>query len=391
MQTKSSIIVPVHQNPNLLIVFSVTLTGIMGVSSVTPILPTIAYEFNISPEQSALLITVFTLPGVFLTPVFGILADWYGRRRVLVPVLTLFGIAGTACFYAQEFSTLLILRTLQGIGAASLGAMNVTIISDLFRGNDRTTALGYNSAVLSLGATLYPAIGGTLALFGWRYPFLLPILAFPTGLLVLFRLKSPKAYQTDDIRAYFRGVFRSLKSRKIRMMFLLSTSTFLLLYGPLLTFLPFFMSSRFGSDSLTIGIVLATSAIGNLISGATLGLLVKRYSSVELILMSYLIYAFSLVLIPIMPGEYWLILPSILFGAGIGINNPNIQTLIAKSVRPGQRAAILSINGMVLRLGQTIGPMIMAILFALLGMEGSYVAMAIVSVGIFAWLRSMVR
>jgi MFS family permease len=388
MQTKSS---HIGLNPNLLIVFAVTLTGIMGVSSVTPILPTVAYEFNLSPEQSALLITVFTLPGVFLTPVFGILADWYGRRRVLVPVLTLFGLAGTACFYAQEFSTLLILRTLQGIGAASLGAMNVTIISDLFRGQERTTALGYNSAVLSIGATLYPAIGGSLALLGWRYPFLLPILAFPTAMLVLLKLDSPKNAQSDDIRAYFRAVFRSLRSRKIRTMFLLSTTTFLLLYGPLLTFLPFYMANRFSSDSLTIGIVLATSAIGNVISGASLGRLVKRFTSVELLLISYLVYAFTLAIIPFMTEAYWLVVPSMLFGFGIGINNPNVQTLIAKTVRPEQRAAILSINGMVLRLGQTIGPLLMAFLFAVAGPDGSYWVMSAMALAIFAWLRSMVR
>lgn len=388
MQTKSS---HIGLNPNLLIVFAVTLTGIMGVSSVTPILPTVAYEFNLSPEQSALLITVFTLPGVFLTPVFGILADWYGRRRVLVPVLTLFGLAGTACFYAEEFSTLLVLRTLQGIGAASLGAMNVTIISDLFRGQDRTTALGYNSAVLSIGATMYPAIGGSLALLGWRYPFLLPILAFPTALLVLLKLESPKTARNDDMRAYFSAVFRSLKSRKIRTMFLLSTSTFLLLYGPLLTFLPFHMANRFASDSLTIGVVLATSAIGNVISGASLGRLVKRFTSVELLLISYLVYAAALALIPVMPAAYWLVIPSMLFGIGIGINNPNVQTLIAKSVRPEQRAAILSINGMVLRLGQTTGPLLMAFLFAVAGPDGSYWVMSAMALAIFAWLRHLVR
>lgn len=381
---------PVHRNPNLLIVFSVTLTGIMGVSSVTPILPTVSSHFSITPEQAAHLITVFTLPGVFLTPVFGILADWYGRRRVLVPVLTLFGLAGTACFYADEFGTLLMLRTLQGIGAASLGAMNVTIISDLFRGNERTTALGYNSAVLSLGATLYPAVGGALALFGWRYPFLLPVLAFPTAMLVLFRLESPKPDRSLDIRAYFNGVMRSLRSRKIRTMFLLSTSTFLLLYGPLLTFLPFLMKDRFGSDSLTIGIVLASSSIGNLVSGAILGRLSRRFTAVQMLLISYLVYAGALFLIPVMPFAYSLMAPAVLFGFAIGINNPNVQTLIAKTVRPEQRAAILSINGMVLRLGQTMGPLLMGLFFALAGPDGAYWLMGGVALLIYLWLRRMV-
>jgi MFS family permease len=83
-------------------------------------------------------------------------------------------------------------------------------------------------------------------------------------------------------------------------------------------------------------------------------------------------------------------IPAILFGAAIGINNPNIQTLIAKTVRPEQRAAILSINGMVLRLGQTVGPLLMGLFFAVAGPDGAYILMAGMALLIFAWLRRMV-
>lgn len=379
------------RNPRLQIIFAVTLTGVMGVSSITPILPEISNVFSVTPNQASLLIIVFTMPGIVLTPIFGILADLYGRRRVLAPVLFLFGTAGTLCFWAPDFETLMYLRFAQGIGAASLGAMNVTIISDLFSGNQRTTALGYNSAVLSFGATLYPAIGGSLALIGWRYPFLLPFLAFPTGVLVIVGLKPFKRATSVNYSIYFSGVYTALKSRKIRTMFLLSTSTFLLLYGPILTFLPFYMEHYFDSDALTIGIVLASISIGNLFSGATLGRLTKKYTSVQLLLVSYLLYSIALIVIPAMGSEILLVIPCIVFGMAIGINNPNVQTLIAKTVRPEQRAAILSINGMVLRLGQTIGPLIMATFFAIGGYVVSYIMAGFVALGIYFFLRSRVK
>jgi MFS transporter, ACDE family, multidrug resistance protein len=72
-----------------------------------------------------LLITVFTLPGVFLTPVAGVLSDKFGRKTVLIPSLLLFGVAGGACALARDFELLLGLRVLQGVGAATLGATNV--------------------------------------------------------------------------------------------------------------------------------------------------------------------------------------------------------------------------------------------------------------------------
>ena len=79
----------VYRDPNLQIVFGVTLMAVLGVSSITPAFPTIVDELGITPQAVGSLITVFTLPGVLLTPVLGILADQFGRKRILVPALML--------------------------------------------------------------------------------------------------------------------------------------------------------------------------------------------------------------------------------------------------------------------------------------------------------------
>jgi ACDE family multidrug resistance protein len=121
----------VYKDYNLHIVFAVTLMAVLGTSSVTPAFPEVAQEFGITRGQVGLLITVFTLPGVLLTPVLGALSDRFGRRKILIPSLMLFGIAGGACAFAPDFDLLLAFRALQGVGAASLGAMNVTLIGDL--------------------------------------------------------------------------------------------------------------------------------------------------------------------------------------------------------------------------------------------------------------------
>lgn len=106
-------------------------------------MPKVARELDVSAGQVGLLITVFTLPGVVLTPIWGVLSDRYGRKRVLVPSLILFGLAGGACALARDFELLLGLRLLQSVGAA-LGTINITIVGDLYAGRERTAALGYN-------------------------------------------------------------------------------------------------------------------------------------------------------------------------------------------------------------------------------------------------------
>ncbi len=157
---------PVYRDPNLRILFCVTLTAVLGVSSVTPVFPTMQKALGITPQATGLLVTVFTLPGVVAAPLLGILSDRVGRKRILVPSLLLFAAAGAAIPLAPSFTGMLALRFVQGLGAAALGSLNVTIIGDLYSGQRTTAAMGYNAGVLSLGTALYPSLGGGLAALG---------------------------------------------------------------------------------------------------------------------------------------------------------------------------------------------------------------------------------
>src|SRR5660397_271821 len=148
------------RNRNLRVIFSVTLMAVMSVSSITPAFPKIIHEFAISGIEVGLLITAFTLPGGCLAPFLGVLGDRWGRKKILVPSLLLFAVAGTACAFVTHFPILLGLRTLQGVGGASLGTLAPTLIGDIYSGQERAAAMGLNASVLSIGTASYPAIGG---------------------------------------------------------------------------------------------------------------------------------------------------------------------------------------------------------------------------------------
>ena len=150
----------IFQDRNLHIIISVALISVLGVMTINPILPTVAQSFNITPEQIGLIMTAFLLPIAIGTPIVGVLADRIGRKQILVPSLLLFAVGGVLSASAQDFRSLLEWRFLQGIGAASLETLELTLIADLFAGKMLTSAMALNASMIGISATVYPLIGG---------------------------------------------------------------------------------------------------------------------------------------------------------------------------------------------------------------------------------------
>ena len=355
-----------------------------------PVFPTVARELNVSPEAVGLLITVFTLPGIVLAPVFGALADRFGRKKVLVPALFLFSVAGSSCAMARDFEVLLLLRFFQGVGAASLGSLNATLIGDLFREPRRTEAMGYNASVLSVGTAVYPSLGGALAALGWFVPFALPVVGLGVALAVLFRLESVPVEPGAGLGTYFRDALVGMRNRKVLGLYLVSVMTFIVLYGAYTTFIPLHLSARFASTAFAIGLIMSVGSLSTAITASNLRLLYRHFTSEQLIILAFALYALSFLAIPALPGHWLVALPVALFGVGQGMNYPVVMSLLAGLAPMEHRAIFMSANGMVLRIGQTLGPLIMAGVFAWGGMASVFYAATAICVGMFLILPHLI-
>jgi ACDE family multidrug resistance protein len=382
---------PVYRDSNLQIVFGVTLMAVLGVASVTPAFPSIVDQLGITPEAVGWLITVFTLPGVLLTAVLGLLADQFGRKTILVPSLFIFAVAGTACAFARNFPLLLALRFLQGVGAAGIGAINLTIIGDLYTGRECNEAMGCNSSVLSVGTASYPAIGGTLATLGWFYPFLLPIAAIPVALAVFFSLDNPEPARPPDFREYLGGVWRKMASRRVVALFVVSVLTFIILYGAFMAYFPLWLAGTFAARPFIVGMVMSISSVATALASSQSGRLVGSFSERSLIGVSCVLYGVSLLAIPLAPNLLLLAVPVSLFGVAHGINLPSLMALLAREATMEQRGALMSVNGMVLRLGQTLGPLVMGVMFAASGFGGVVLGGAVCAAAMLASVLAVMR
>ncbi|MEA5554563.1 MFS transporter [Anabaena cylindrica UHCC 0172] len=365
---------PVYQELNFQIICIVTLIAVIGVSSITPAFPYLAKSLNINPKNLGLLITVFTLPALILGPVIGVLADRWGRKIIIVPSLFLFGIAGTACAFARDFNLLLFLRLLQGIGAASLLSLSITLIGDLYKGDRRAAAMGYNASFSSVGTASYPLIGGALATVGWYYPFMLPVVAIPVGLLVLFALKNPEPKNQRNLQEYLSNAGIIIKNRQLLGLFIASASNFVLLYGAYVTYLPQLISDTFKEPPATIGLILSSVSVAITITSSQLGRLARRYQPTNLIKASYILYALAMLIVPFVSSIWLLLIPTSIFGIGLGIGFPSIQTLLAELAPREYLATVVSVNGTFFGLGQTLGPLLMGVVFGFGGINSVFFA-----------------
>jgi len=359
-------------DPNLYVVFSVTLMAVLGVASITPAFPAISAQLGVSPQEVGWLISVFTVPGVFLAPALGVLADRYGRKQVLVPSLFVFAIAGSACGFARGFEVLLALRTLQGVGAAALGAINVTVIGDLYDEARRTTAMGYNAGVLSVGTAVYPAVGGALASAAWYAPFFLPAMAVPVGLVVVVVLKNPAPASHSHLRHYLGRAVMVMRRREPMTMFAASVVTFILIYGAYLSYFPFVLEQRFGMSELWIGLVMALTSVSTAFGSFGLGRLARRFGERQLVTAGYVLYVVSVTSLPFARHLSLLFVPILLFGFANGITIPSVLAILSRIAPPDLRAVFMSVNGMVLRLGQTVGPILAGMTYAALGLSAVF-------------------
>lgn len=363
---------PLLNDRNLYVIFGITLVSVMGVSSIAPALPSIARTFSVTNDQIGLLITFYTLPGIILTPILGVIADRYGRKRVLIPSLFFFGIAGTACAFATSFEQLLFLRALQGMGSASLGALNLTLIGDLYSGNDRATAMGYNGSVLSVGAATYPAIGGAIAILGWFYPFYLALLAIPVGIFALLSLEAVSLQNKSSLNLYFNQIGSALKSGHVIGLFVSMFLTFIMLYGGYITYFTILLDERFGLSSMMIGLLLASSSLVTAVTSAQLGKLTLRFSERTLIRTAAILYFISFLMVPSISGIWGLLLPIGLFGFAQGINIASILNMLAGYAKAEYRAAFLSINWVIMRVGQALGPYLLGLVYYYYNIDGTF-------------------
>lgn len=153
----------------------------------TPALPKIVTEYGVNIDQASLLISLYTVVGVAVTPIFGKLGDIYGKKRVMMWILVIYLVAATATSFAPTFNLILASRFAQGAGLGVF-ALCFSLAREQFPRDLVPRAQGIISAVQVAGGGL-GLFGGAVVTdhLGWQgnYHIAVPVIALLTALIFL--------------------------------------------------------------------------------------------------------------------------------------------------------------------------------------------------------------
>jgi MFS family permease len=139
-------------------------------------LPRMASELDSTPTDLQWVISVYMLTlGAFMVPA-GRIGDIFGRRRTLLAGVALFGLASALCALAPSATLVIAFRALQGLDAALIFPVSVSVLTNAFSAARASHAIGLAYGIAGLGNAAGPLIGGLLTeTVGWRWIFWLNV------------------------------------------------------------------------------------------------------------------------------------------------------------------------------------------------------------------------
>ncbi|MGJ7607308.1 MFS transporter [Variovorax sp. LT1R20] len=195
-----------HAGKNRIALSAVCLVALMfglEISSVPVILPTLEKVLHGDFKDMQWIMNAYTIACTTVLMAAGTLADRYGRKRILVVGIVLFGMTSLVCGIAQDAPVLIASRFLQGLSGGVMLICQLAVLSHQFQeGRERSKAFAIWGVVFGMGLGFGPIIGGVIAaLASWEWVFLvhvpLSVLALALVLGSIEESRDPHAKKLD--------------------------------------------------------------------------------------------------------------------------------------------------------------------------------------------------
>lgn len=202
-------------SPRLFTLILVSALAILPINFFLPSLPRIAAEFGVDYGLIGLSLAAYAIVSACLQLIIGPLSDQFGRRPVILCVLTIFIVASIGCAVAQDAWTFLACRMVQAVIAPAYG-VSLAIVRDTTSREQAAGTFGYIAMAWAVAPMLGPTVGGLIdQLFGWRASFqILALLGIAVLALCLTDLRETNKARSRTMREQYKTYPQLLGSRR---------------------------------------------------------------------------------------------------------------------------------------------------------------------------------
>lgn len=356
----------IRANPGVMLsLLSCSMLILMGGAAITPGLPGIETHFQ---EYSDLTSFIITLPHLSVACVgflMGVIADKFTMSRTLVASLLIFIISGVGPYFLDNIYLILALRFILGFGLAGIVCTVTSLIGSYYIGPKRVRMLGLQSAAMGIGVLILELLGGMLADMSWNAPFMVYLIAVPILILVLVFIREPPKNEDANVSEIMEQHKTDMRT--------ISTCYLAIFIGMVIIFviptkMPSYMEGALGVSATLMGLFLGFHGLGNALFSILHKSLSYKMSSTKLIIASYILLAFSLVL-PYAIAETVpvCIATLVISGFAVGLIVPSVVNMIVGASNTSNRGKMMGIYAVFLNLGQFAISLISIPMFSISG------------------------
>lgn len=224
----------------------------------TPVIPLIRDSFHVSINWVNFTVSSFIFIIALIQIILGTVIDTKNQKRLLILSFVLIGISTIICAFTTNFILFMIFRIVQAIGAGIIPLVAMNMISHLFEGEKRGSAMGTYQILLTLAPAVAPILGGILGeYFGYQGIFLfLFLIAVVLLMLIIYTL--PDSGEKTDSQTKsknFLQTYWTILSNRVGFITMTVSFFIFFIYFSIIVFLPILLNDHFHISLQNIGLL----------------------------------------------------------------------------------------------------------------------------------------
>ena len=345
----------------------------------TPLLPIFAAALGASGAFLGLIVSVSTVTGLFLKPLFGILSDRWGRRLWLLIGAGFFAFMPFLYRFIQTPEQLLAIRLIHGLATAIYGPVTLAYIAELSRKDKTAEDIGWFQMARSGGYIVGPALAGWL-LLSLDAAAVFTIIGLISCAVFLPILSLPETRPTErrkrkPILLHMRNAIRAGgQTPALWLTGGLEAVTFIALYT-LKAFLPIYALEA-GVSIALVGLFFSLNEAVHVLGKPFLGRLSDRWGYLPAISLGMLLLAAALPLVRVFDQGLLFLLPAALMGLAQALIFPAAIALVSDRISPQHLGAGMGLIGMLQNFGKVAGPVLGGLAIMALGYEATLLCLS---------------